>query len=84
MKKDNFIEKLPLVKFSTYSEIQKQYVLDFGENIIKLMKNFSPTQVDGNNFLKACRHIWFWELGAYEVVQQLTLKVVLMIKPRQK
>lgn len=66
-----FVKKQPLVLFSVYTDIQKDCLLIIGDEIIKLMKKFSPNKAEGY-LPKTYGLVWLWILGAYEVIRVMS------------
>ena len=64
--------RYPLISFSWYLSGRVNCVLELGEEIVEnLDLAFSGSAVDGERFGRADMLMWFWTLGAYEVVRTM-------------
>src|SRR5437870_4462495 len=63
------VERDPLIEFSHYLSGRINVLCSFADEIIEnLDKGFSGQCVDGGRVERAESLMWFWLLGAYEVV----------------
>ena len=66
------VEREPLIAFSHYLSGRVNVLCSFADEIIEnLDKGFSGQCVDGGRVMRAESLMWFWLLGAYEVVRTL-------------
>lgn len=66
------MERDPLISFSWYLSGRSACVLELGNEVIaNLDAAFSEAVVDGGRFERAEMLMWFWTLGAYEVVRTM-------------
>jgi hypothetical protein len=66
------VEREPLVAFSHYLSGRVNVLCSFANEIIEnLDKGFSGDRVDGVPVMRAESLMWFWLLGAYEVVRTM-------------
>jgi hypothetical protein len=66
------VERDPLVAFSHYLSGRVRVLCSFADEIIEnLDKGFSGQCVDGGQVERAESLMWFWLLGAYEVVRTM-------------
>lgn len=56
--------KHPFIKFSLYTQIQIECLLEVGDEILKLLK-------DNSNFHKTYGLIWLWFLGSFEILRTM-------------
>jgi hypothetical protein len=63
----------PLISFSVVSHIQFQILLDFGNDTESLLNKcvIHEGEVNGQFLNKTYGQIWFWVIGAYELVRTL-------------
>jgi len=62
----------PLIVFSYYLAGRVSVLCSFGDEIIQnLDKGFSGAYIDGDRIARASSLMWFWLLGAYEVVRTM-------------
>jgi hypothetical protein len=62
----------PLISFSWYLSGRKSCVLELGREILNNLDNaFSGPVIDGGRLERAEMLMWFWTLGAYEVVRTM-------------
>ena len=65
-------EREPLIAFSHYLSGRVNVLCSFGDEIIENLDNgFSGQCVDGGRVERAESLMWFWLLGAYEVVRTM-------------
>jgi hypothetical protein len=66
------VEREPLIAFSHYLSGRVNVLCSFADEIIEnLDKGFSGQRVDGGRVERAESLMWFWLLGAYEVVRTM-------------
>ncbi len=66
------VTREPLIVFSYYLAGRVSVLCSFGDEIIQnLDKGFSATCIDGGRVVRASSLMWFWLLGAYEVVRTM-------------
>ena len=66
------VEREPVVAFSHYLSGRVNVLCSFADEIIEnLDKGFSGQSVDGERITRAESLMWFWLLGAYEVVRTM-------------
>jgi hypothetical protein len=62
----------PLIAFSWYLSGRKNCVLKLGREILaELDDAFSGSVIDGGQLARAEMLMWFWTLGAYEVIRTM-------------
>jgi hypothetical protein len=69
-----FLARYPLVRFSVYSQIQAQTLIDLSVEITGLMESSIKDGqfVDGSNIQLIYGRFWLWVLGAYEVSRTMS------------
>ena len=66
------VEREPLIAFSHYLSGRVNVLSSFADEVIEnLDKGFSGQCVDGGRVERAESLMWFWSLGAYEVVRTM-------------
>ena len=66
------VEREPLIAFSHYLSGRVNVLCTFADEIIEnLDKGFSGECVDGGRVERAESLMWFWSLGAYEIVRTM-------------
>jgi hypothetical protein len=69
---EQIVEREPLIAFSHYLSGRVNVLFSFADEIIEnLDKGFSGQCVDGGRVTRAESLMWFWLLGAYEVVRTM-------------
>jgi hypothetical protein len=69
---EQIIQREPLIVFSHYLSGRVNVLCSFGDEIIENLDNgFSGQCVDGGRIERAESLMWFWTLGAYEVVRTM-------------
>lgn len=66
----DIIEKNPLILFSPYTQIQVDYLIRMGEEILTDMKGIKDNKVECD-LQKVYGQILLWILGAYEVLRTM-------------
>jgi hypothetical protein len=66
------VEREPLIAFSHYLSGRVNVLCSFADEIVENLDNgFSGQCVDGRRVERAESLMWFWSLGAYEVVRTM-------------
>ncbi|MGO9231814.1 MAG: hypothetical protein ACLQKA_21690 [Bryobacteraceae bacterium] len=69
---EQIVERDPLIAFSLYLSGRVNVLCSFADEIIdNLDRGFSGERVDGASVERAESLMWFWLLGAYEVVRTM-------------
>ncbi len=69
---EEIVAREPLIVFSYYLAGRVNVLCSFGDEITQnLDKGFSGTYIDGGCIERAESLMWFWLLGAYEVVRTM-------------
>lgn len=69
---DHIVEREPLVAFSHYLSGRVNVLCSFADEIIETLdKGFSGECLNGEQIMRAESLMWFWLLGAYEVVRTM-------------
>lgn len=69
---EEMVDRDPLISFSWYLSGRVGCVLELGREVGEnLDLAFSEHAIDGGRFGRAERLMWFWTLGAYEVVRTM-------------
>lgn len=69
---EQIIERDPLIKFSFYLAGRVQVLATTADEIVDQLDNgFAGPCVDGGRVARAESLMWFWTLGAYEVVRTM-------------
>lgn len=69
---EQIVERDPIIAFSHYLSGRVHVLLSFAEEILEnLNQGFRDETVDGSRIERAESLMWFWTLGAYEVVRTM-------------
>ena len=67
------LEREPLLKFSHYLSDRNNIIISLLDEIIELLdKGFKSDSVDGIKIGEASTKMWFWTLGAYEILRTMS------------